>query len=263
MLFKVRLLVLGLLSMMLFGAVASTSALAEPGPFWHHREVGGKGEGEKIEQKAPEGYTGIVNQSEFVGKIGGTELKLKGEAQVSGGVWNGPDQGQAKIQVKFFNVVANNIANCTAEVKVPQDYNAHLMWKYRGFPKELENKNQILQGQEWDGLVIPQQSKLGPKGPEGKNIFAIITLGSKCGVISGLKGNVEGFTGFNAPQVPLESFSKEPILVFPGGILEQHFWNGQEFVPIRLELTFNNELAKFFSQGPIKFQKQEVGVFEK
>lgn len=263
MLFKVRLLVLGLLSVMVVGAVASTSALAEPGPFWHHSVPGsGKDDG-KIEQKEPEQYTGIVTQSEFVGKIGGTELKLKGEAQESGGVWNAPDQGQAKIQVKFFNVVANNIAGCTAEVKVPQDYLVHLMWKYRGLPKELENRPQKEQGQEWDGLVLPQQSKLSPKGPEGKNIFAVITLGSKCGVISSLKGNVEGFTGFSAPQLPLEKFSKEPTLVFPGGILEQHFWNGQRFEPIKLELSFNNELAKFFATGPIKFAKQEVAVFEK
>jgi hypothetical protein len=262
MLFKVRLLVLGLLSVMVFGAFAST-ALAGPGPYWHHRAEGGKGEGEKIEQKEPESYSGSVTQSEFIGKIGGNELKLKGEAQVSGGVWNAPDQGQAKIQVKFFNVVANGIAGCTAEVKVPQDYNVHLMWKYRGNAKELENKPQVEQGQEWDGLVLPQQSKLSPKGPEGKNIFAIIKMGSKCGVLSGLGGNVEGFTGFSAPQLPVGSFSKAPILVFPGGILEQHFWNGQRFEPIIAELTFNNELAKFFSQGPVKFQKQEVGVFEK
>jgi len=270
MLFKARLLVLGLLSMMVFGAFASTAA-AEPGPWWHHREVGNQLKGMKIEKQSPETFEGKGEGTELTTKVGNEEIKLKCNIKAKGSVWNEPAQGQGEVTPIYENCESNNIVGCKATVVAegtPQTI--HLIWKYKGNAKELENKpQQQQQGQEWDGVIFPSGVAfvLNKAGTElelsKKSSFAEIKFAATgCKLLNSLSGKAEGSVAFSS--LYLNEFSKEPTLNFPGGKPWQHAWwqaVGQ-FVPFTASLTFRETEAKFSGQLPIKFAKQEVGVFE-
>lgn len=262
MLLKVRLLVLGLLSVMAFGAVAST-ALAEPGPFWHHRAEGGKGEGEKISKQEPEKFSGKSSLTEFISKVGGEEFRLIGEVESEGEIWNEANQGQGKAKLVFLNVKDPAKPSCVVAVTVTEPVAIHLMWKYAGNPKELTENPQLQQ--KWDGFVIPIKTELSAKGVSGNNSFANVAFsgGEKaCGLLNAIKHDAVGSVAFAGYQ-KLEEFSKEAQIVFPSQNLWQHFWWEGAFHEIKSELLFGTEPAKFAGNLNLKFAKQEVAVFEK
>src|SRR4029077_322826 len=204
MLFKVRLLVLSLLSVMVFGAVASGSALAEPGPFWHHRAEGGSGNGLKIEKQAPQAFEGEGSGTELTAKLGGVEFKIKCNIKAKGKIWNESSQAQGEVAVTYEKCVANSIEGCTVIVTPSGNYIIHLLWKYAGNAKELENKNQTLQGQHWDGLLLPLGVEVIPNAEnkeailKEKKSFAEVKFGGACGVLKALAGKAEGSTGFTS-----------------------------------------------------------------
>ncbi len=223
MLSKVRLLVLGLLSVMAFGAVASTAALASPGPFWWHRNNSKEGAGVKLAEGKIEQYQGGGNGAIFSSTEGGVAFTLGGETQVKGDIWNEPNQGQMKVQAKFLNVhfiAPAELKECPVKVTVPEDYVGHLMWKYRGQAKELrQDITQTEAGQEWDAILVPAKTVLGKEGLEGKNIFAEIKTGTStltCHALANLTIKPKGASGFSDQALPLETFAKKATLTFPG-----------------------------------------------
>lgn len=259
--FKVRSLILGLLSVMVLGAIVSGPALAEPGPFWHHRAVGGKGVGEKVEKTAPEKFTGKSAATEFESVVGSTAVRLVGEVEVEGTVWNETNQGQGELKTKFTNVKDPALPTCNVTVTVPEPYRIHLMWKYAGNEKELTEQPQSQQ--KWDGFIIPLKTELLEKGVKENNTFATVGFaGAGCNLLNGIKSTAVGSVAFSG-NMGLEGWSQTPTLFFPGQSLWQHYWNGKEFVAIKTGLLFGKEPAKFLGPVQIKFEKQEVAVFEK
>jgi hypothetical protein len=267
---KARSLAIGLVALMAIGIFAST-ALAEPGPWWHHRKSSSEGNGLKIEKQAPETFSGEGTKTELIAKLGSghTEFKIKCNIKTKGEIWNEPKQGQGKVVAEYEKCVANSIEGCNVTVAAPGPYQLFIVWKYAGNAKELENLPQLLQGQIPDFLLLPPGVTMKTNGteiePSEKASFAkVLFAATKCGAIAGLSGKAEGGTGFTS-SVEAEHFGKTATLTFPGGILKQHAWwqkpEGSDFLPIRAELFFNNEEAKFSGTLPIEFS-QEVGVFE-
>jgi hypothetical protein len=57
----------------------------QPGPFWHHREVGEKGEGVKIEEKSPETFSGTAGTVTLETSISGQKIVVQSSsAEVKG-----------------------------------------------------------------------------------------------------------------------------------------------------------------------------------
>lgn len=277
MLFKIRLLVTSLLLVMAFGAVASMPAWAEPGPWWHHRAAGEKGNGLKIEKNSPEKFEGEGAGTELVAKFAGTAISIKCELKAKGSIWNEINQGQEKIAqgqgkvlAAYEKCVAKGLEGCTVTVTPSGSYTFLLMWKYEGNARELENKDQTLQGQHFDAAMVPAGVTIvsGAESKEAvfkeKKSFAELTFGKNCGVLDGLKSQAEGAIGFTS-EISLEQFTKDPTLKFPGAVPNQHIWLAGPlpgFIPIKVPMTVGGEEAKFSGELPIAFASQEVGVFE-
>jgi hypothetical protein len=271
MLFKVRLLVMGLLAVMALGMVASTAASARPGPFWWHRNAAKEGEGVKLAENAIEQGKGESKETTFSTKVGGTPLTLAGQIKVKVDIWNVPQQGQIKIQVQFDEVHPTELPNCNVTVTVPHDYYGHLMWKYRGNKKELEQGpvggQETVQGQEWDIAILPQQTVLGNHGFEGKNVFAELKFAStNCGVFNSVKLTPEGVSGIQDQQLKLGEFAKKLTVSFPGHEIWQHYWPGTleetEGVEAKGELTTGATASFFNGRLPLEWENQEIDVRE-
>ncbi len=273
MLLKIRLLVLGLLSVMAIGAIASTSAMAEPGPFWYNKVSGAQ---HKVgNQQAAVAFEGEGSGTELTGKIGKEEFKIKCNIKAKGQVWNGNNQGQGKVKtISYEACVSNNIEGCHATVKPSANgYDVWLDWKYAGLAKELENKPQIKeQGQKEDIVLLP--GGVGFKvnaaktelEPTQKASFAEVKFGSveECKVVGALGGKADGATAAEINPAG-GTFTKEPKLVFPGGVPKQHDWEAVflGFLPFPAQLLFASNEAKFSGELPIKFGTEEVAIFEK
>jgi hypothetical protein len=272
MLIKVRLFVLGLLSVMAFGAVASTAALANPGPFWWHRNNSKEGAGVKLAEGSIEQYKGAGEAVTFKSEEGGVSFTMAAETQIKGDIWNEPNQGQIKAQVTFQKVhfiEPAELNGCKVTVTVPQDYVGHLMWKYRGNKEELSQEGtQESHGQKWDVVLYPVNTRfvLNKENElEEKNTFAEIkpALEKACGALGGLSLKPKGVTGFADKALHLEEFAKKTTIEFPGHEVWQHFWNGKEVAT--LKGAFEQGTHPDFWEGtlPIEFAKQEIDIHEK
>ena len=272
MLIKVRLVVLGLLSVMAFGAVASTVALASPGPFWWHRNNSKEGAGVKLAEGSTEQYKGAGETTVFKSEEGGVKFTLAGETQVKGDIWNEPNQGQIKAQVTFPKVKVTSpaeLTSCKVKVTVPVDYVGHLMWKYRGNKEELSQEGtQESHGQKWDVVLYPANTKFTLKEGElsEKNTFAEIkfALESACAAFQGLTLKPKGLSGFADKALNLEEFTKKATVEFPGHEVWQHFWNGTEVATLKGVLEQGAGHPAFFEGTlPFEFEKQEIDIHEK
>jgi hypothetical protein len=277
MLCKIRLLVLSLLLVMVFGAVASMPAWAEPGPWWHHRAAGEKGNGLKIEKNSPEKFEGEGTGTELVAKFAGTAISIKCDLKAKGSIWNETNQGQekfaqgqGKVLAAYEKCEAKSLEGCTVTVTPSGSYTFFLVWKYEGNATELENKKQTLQGQHFDAAMVPAGVTIvsGAEGKEAvlkeKKSFAELKFAKSCGVLNGVSSEAEGAIGFTS-EISLEQFTKDPTIKFPGAVPNQHIWMFGPFpgfIPVKLPLTLSNEEAKFSGELPIVFASQEVGVFE-
>lgn len=261
--FRVRLLLMGLLSALAIGMTAAAAATAEAGPFWHQRE-GGKGSGVKIEQSKPVAYSGQgkVKFNFFImNKLAGI---LDAEIQIKGGIWNEANQGQLKAQVKFEQVRPPGEPACKSETKVPENYQGHLMWKWNGETKQLEESSQAQQ--KWDIMLTPGQTKLDEKGLSGKNILATVSFGASCGSFSNTTQSFKGAMIF-AADAGLEAFHN--TFTFIGSLpltfvtpFDTHYWNGKGSIGLEENLFFEAVRSGLAGEFPVKFG-QEVAVFEK
>ncbi len=293
---RLRALVLGLLAMMLVGSVMAGAASAEAGPFWHHRAVGGKGEGEKIEPKAPENFSGKGGVQTLATEIGGTKIELVSAAtQVKGALLNGEHQGQIKLVIFYQQpeVKINGVAKPECKASVGQQgqfsdivqLKGHLAWKWNGEKKQLEELPQT--EQKWD-IVFTQTEPQRQSEKEfpvldlrkASGAFAEIDLvgGSKaCGVLAGL--SKVGGAEVGIPSLTnLGEFNKIlsvrtlPSATLPAKVLEtevgkegflQHIWVGGGYQPLVLGLTLASNPSGLIGQTETEAAQQEIAVFEK
>jgi hypothetical protein len=280
---RIRVTMLALLVVMLVGSVVVATASAEAGPFWHHRAIGGKGEGEKIESKAPENFrgTGSVQTFDFTISTTAAEVQSLGGVQVKGAIFNGAHQGQFKLETIYLQptLIKPVLTGCGVTVNTNNivQVKGHLAWKWNGTQSQLEEQPQANQTPD---LIVtnvePQEQEVTkPLDYRKVGVFATVTFkGAGCGVLAGTF-NVGG-SEVGLPNRKLEEFStKLTIRTLPDETLKeelaekplegflQHVWVGKKFQPLVLGLRFGENLANLIGQTEVESAQQEVAVFEK
>jgi hypothetical protein len=269
--FKLRAGLLALVVMLALGAYAAATASAEAGPFFHHRPVGGKGEGEKIEPKAPEGISSSPGEAFFLFDVSGTRvLILTSDTQLKGVIYNNALQGQSKIKMEFVDpeIVEPTVKECTPVIGENDTVKVfgHLVWKWNGTQEqrtEVPIKNQT---PYW--IFLPSELQSGatelPKG----TLFSLTLKGAGCGVLAGtypIKGNYAA--AIKPPHVEEWSEDETQTLLPDGEKI--HFWNGKEFVGAETRAELTGEIMTFV--GELKFDTighqggaaEEIARFEK
>jgi hypothetical protein len=254
---------LGLLAVMLAGSVMASTAFA--GPFWYHRPIGEvTGNGVKITSQTPENYAGTGGEQTFKGKIGTTEFEIFSKStQVKGAIFNNALQGQIKLELVFNQptLLKPVISGCTVTVgqKNIVQVKGHLMWKWNGETKQLEEQKQ--ESQVPDLVFTPSEVERGattlPKGA-----FTTITFGSTCGALVGTF-NVGGTeVGLPSPAHVGEWSQTLSVRTLEGKELLQHFWNGEKFVGAKVGLELDSNPASLIGQTTTEAKQQEVAVKE-
>jgi hypothetical protein len=278
---RTKALAFGLLAMVLVGASFAASASAEAGPFWHHRAIGGKGEGEKLAAGVAESFKGTGGEQILLGNIASTEVEISSSSlQVKGAITNGAHQGQAKFELIYNQPVLRKPAlSCGVVVgeKNIAQVKAHLAWKWNGTSAQLALLPQITE-QTPDLIftnVEPQEQKpSGVSDYRKVGVFTTITLkGSGCGVIAGTF-NVEG-SEVGIPNRKIEEFAtKLAVRTVPsqtsinkeageGAGFLQHVWEGSAYQGLIIGLVFGKNPASLIGQSEVEPAQQEIAVFEK
>jgi hypothetical protein len=240
------------------------AAFAEAGPFWHHREVGGMGNGMKIEEKSPESFNGEGGEQVFNGELSGTKVEIVAKSvQAKGIVYNGALQGQFKLLLKGHEpkLVKPELKGCEVKLGENNELKAegHLAWKWNGEKKQLEEQPQALQ--KPSAIATPAPIEAGAtKLPEGS--FTTVSLkGSACGVLAGTF-KASGSASALPKPANLEEWSTTLTIAFPGW-KQLHFWNGKEFIGSSVGLTVGGNPATITGSAVSKAAVQEIAAFEK
>jgi hypothetical protein len=263
---RIRVAMLGLLAVMLAGSIMASTASATAGPFWHHRAVGGEGEGAKIEPAGAESFKGEGGEQILAGKLSTEPVEIVSKSvQVKGAIFNNALQGQIKLELIYNQptLVKPALKECTVVVgeKNIVVVKGHLMWKWNGEKKQLEEPTQ--EAQKPDLAFTPAEIAEGATTlPTG--VFTTITLkGSGCGVLAGTF-KVEGSdVGLPSPSNVKEWSTKLSVRTIPGENLLQHFWNGKEFIGAKVGLIFGGNTSSLIGQTKTTANQQEIAVFEK
>jgi hypothetical protein len=263
---RTRALLFGVLAVMLAGSIMAATASAIGGPYWHHRAIGGEGEGAKIESKAPENFKGEGGAQTFKGKIGTTEFEIAAKSeQVKGAIFNNSMQGQIKLELIYNQpeLLKPTIAGCVVTVgqKNVVQAKGHLMWKWDGTAAQLKEESQAAQVPDlaFTPIEIPEGATELPKG----GAFTTITFNSKCGALVGTF-NVGGTeAGLPSPSHIGEWSRKLAVSTVEGKELLQHFYNGKVFIGAKLGLELGGNPASLIGQTQTESAQQEVAVFEK
>jgi hypothetical protein len=267
--FKVRAVPLGLMAVMLACLTFAATASAEAGPFWHHREVGGEGEGAKIEEKSPEQLTGEAKEASLSANIAGTEVEFSFTILLKSRIYNGALQGQIKTLYDFSNISILKPALKGCEVKFGSAntvvLKGHLAWKWNGEKKQLEEVPQLNQTPDiiYTYYEPTQQKPFVEKVVfETGTLWTITLSGSGCGVLLGTFPVSGGDVGI--PNIGVGTFTtKLGVRTPPAQSYLQHFWDGTAYQGILLHLLFGGEIAHFSAQTESKAEKQEIAIFEK
>jgi hypothetical protein len=235
----------------------------EPGPFWHRREVGTKGEGAKIPSKTPETTHGEGGEQRIKGEIAGNKVEITSKkVQLKAQIYNTVLQGQATLEQIYTQPVLTkpelkgcNVALGENNIVVTH---GHLMWKWNGERKQLEQAKKTAQKPDlvFTGTEIPEGAAELPKGS-----LATITLkGSGCGVIAGsfkLEGSEIGLPSLSNVEEWSRTLAVRPL----EGEGLQHFWGGRESVGVKTGLLFAGNSANLIGQLEAKADQQEVAIF--
>jgi hypothetical protein len=262
---RTRAIVLGFLTLLAVGSFGPSAALAEPGPFWHHRAKGGTGKGEKIEEATPEQFQGAGGEQELKSKVGGTSFTLIAKSvQAKGIIYNIKLQGQIKVLLKYHELKIReptSLENCEATIGTNNEVTAegHLAWKWNGEKSQLEEQPQAKQKPDiiFTPKPIEENSKELPAGEFTKITFAKAT----CGVLAGTF-SVKGSVSVTTKPTQLEEWSTKLVTTFPGWP-KQHYWNGKEFVGVEPKLVFGTEPSVLTGSVETEADVQEIAVFEK
>jgi hypothetical protein len=262
---RIRAVLIGGLALLALGSLGASAAYAEAGPFWHHRAVGEKGEGTKIEEKAPEIVKGKSGEQSLESLVGGTKIivvsprenpfedrffNITWQGQIEQTAeWSHPELAQPSLKGCEINI---NKAN---QVK----YIEHLAWKWNGTKKQLELKPQVAE-QGWDLVVLPEPMNEGETKLPGGTFATVALSGEGCGVLAGkyvLKGNLSAIPNVHKT----EEWSTAVAASFPGW-KQQHIWNGKEFIGVEPGLALGESSATLKGTYEAK-TAQELAVFEK
>jgi hypothetical protein len=269
---------LALLAVILVGSALAASASAEAGPFWHHREVGEKGEGSKIEEKTPETIKGEAKAVTLTSTIAGTGVEISfSDILLRSILFNTPAQGQDISTFTFVTPKLVKPALTGCEVKIGKEnivvLKGHLMWKWDGTRTQLEAVNQRTAGQRVDvGFtpVVPTEQTPFVEELDYRSIGGLTSVtfspAANCGVLAGTF--TLGGSDVAMPNLEPEEFHRTLSMMSyvnsgqPRGLL-QHFWGGTRNQGAKLGLTLDREPASMPSQTTAETEKQEIAVFEK
>jgi hypothetical protein len=272
---RIRALVLGMLAVLLAGSVMAATAAAEAGPFWHHRPVGAKEVGLKIEPKGPENFRGKGGEQTLKGTIGAEPVVISSAGvEVKGAIFNSANQGQIKLEIVYKQpvLVSPKKPGCVVTVGAKNIVvvKGHLMWKWNGEKKQIEEQPQL--NQKWDigfTAIEPQQQKPVVEKVKLTNNGTFTTVALKdvaaCATLAGTF-NVSG-SAVGIPSLSqLEEWSKKlqvRTVESQTGKFLQHYWDGTAFQGAELGLTFANNPASLIGQTEVEAEQQEISVFEK
>jgi hypothetical protein len=263
MLFKARVLLVGLVALLLMGSVGSGAAYAEAGPYFHVRAVGEKGAGEGVSETNPLEVQGEGGEQVLNGEVATTKVEIAAKSvQVKGVLYNVKLQGQVKLLLKYVEprLVKPALKECEVKLGVNNEVKTegHLAWKWNGETKQLEEKPQV--SQKPDLIFTPAPLEVGAKElPKGSDT-TVTFKGSGCGVLVGVSKIGESQSAL--PKLAnLEEWSKEPAIASPGW-KRQHFWNGKESIGAETGLTLGGNPATLAGSMQIKAPGTEVAIFE-
>jgi hypothetical protein len=260
---RIRAMLLGFLTVIAAGSFV-VSAAAEPGPFWHHRPIGGTGDGLKIDQPKDEQFQGKGGRQILTSKIGTTEIEIESPlVQIKGRIYNTNLQGQIKVQIKYHfpRLLKPALKECEVKIGANNEVEAlgHLAWKWNGTSAQLLEQPQKEQKPDiiFTAIEIKEGATELPKG-----VFTSITLkGAGCGLLAGTF-NVSGSTGALIEPTQLKTWGTQLKVRTPGWGL-QHFWNGTEFIGAEPKLVFGEAPAFLEGEFEAHADEQEIAIFEK
>jgi hypothetical protein len=275
---RVRAVMLGAMAVMLLGAVTASTASAL-GPWWYR--LNAKGAEEKIEPNAPENFKGGGGEQRLLSEIGAEKIEITAEQiQVKGAIFNGPHQGQIKVELVYHQpkLKIPNLANCGVTVGTNNIVVAkgHLMWKWNGTKEQLLAENQTTAGQTWDiGFTSVEPQVQEPFVEEvdltKSGIFTTVRLsGAGCAALAGTF-TVAG-SEVAVPNLGLGTFSRNlstrtlaaPQVEPSKGFL-QHYQTGNATHPnqgAKLGLVFGEKVASLIGQTNTTSEQQEIAVKE-
>jgi hypothetical protein len=216
------------------------------GPFWHHRATGEKGEGFKIEEKAPETLSGEGGQQILSGEVGGTKVEISaGSVQAKGILYNSSLQGQYKVLLKYNQLKLNNPVLTGCEPTI-------------GAHNEMKTEGHLA----WSGIVFTPTPIEEGVSSLPKGTFTEITLkGSGCGVLAGKFVLGGAFSATVSPLVLGEWTTR--LAARSSAPVEQFFWNGKVFVGVEPKLTLAEHAATLLGVVETVPAVQEIAIFEK
>jgi hypothetical protein len=255
MLCKGRVLLLGLLATLLLGSAMTGTAFAEAGPFFFGREVGSKGEGEKLSETKPVEIVGEGAEQVINATVGGTPLEIVTKSiSEKGIIYNNALQGQVKLLLAYHEpkLVKPELKGCEVTVGANNEMKieSHLAWKWNGEKSQLEENPQKSQTPVL--VFTPAPIEAGTtKLPEG-TFTEVAFKGSSCGVLLG-KFAVKGSMAATPNPANIGEFSAEPSATFPGW-KQAHFWNGKESIGAEPALEFAGAKATIALKCKIKIK---------
>jgi hypothetical protein len=266
---------LGLGAVMLVGFVMASSAVAAAGPFWHHRAIGGEGEGAKIEPKAPENFSGKGGEQLFKAVVAGTSVEFASPSvQVSGAIFNSTLQGQIKADIVYAEprLTKPELKECSVIIGKNNTIVAKgfLTWKWNGTAGQLTVEPQTKE-QTVEGILGAATPALQKPSVEKVNLtegeLTTVTLkGTSCGVLAGTFPVSGSYVAF--PNRKVDEFSRDVslrVVETPGtGVFLQHYYDGEGMQGAEVGLKVGGNPAFYFlGQTEVESAQQEVAVFEK
>ncbi len=266
MLFKARAMLLSLVALLLLGSVTAGTACAGAGPFWHHRGVGAKGEGEFVGgEESPQEIQGEGGAQTLMGEVVGTKIEIVvSSAQIKGNLYNNGLQGQAKLELKYHEpkLVKPVLKGCEVVIGTNNTVNVlgHQIWKWNGESKQLEEKPQT-KNQRPDWVFLPSEIEEGAKELPKGQITTVALKGIGCSVLLG-KFILEGSEIGSITPGNLEEWSTSQTINLSGVKKKQHFWNGEAVVGVETGLTFGGNGGSLEGELKINDPGQELAIFE-
>jgi hypothetical protein len=246
-----------------------------PGPFWHHRSNSKEAEGSKIEEGAKESFTSKGGPQTLTAKISGSSIELLANSTEGeeGKIYNNTRQGQIEFKnfYKELRLVKPELKACEVKIgkenKVP--LKGHLMWKWNGENKQLEESPQPNQTPDIGFTAVePRESKGEVNFTKDGTLTNLTFSGASCGILAGsfaLAGSDVAI-----PNRKLEEWAKtlnirtlkNPQSGELNEVYLQHYWNGIASEGIKLGLAFATEPVSLVGQTENE-ATEEVSIFEK
>ena len=257
--FKARAPAASLLAMLLAGAIASAGAYAEPGPYWFHRAVGGKGNGTKLAPGAIEQIKGEGGKQTLTGEVGGSKLTVVAAGvAISGSYYNNADQAQSKLAITYKELILTEpeIKGCEVKIGTGDTVTTagHMAWKWNGEKKQLEEEAKTAK-QALGWIYLPKELAEGAETLP-KEQLTTVTL-SPCGILNGTYPVKGAQTGEAKPGLEVFSATQGINLTLPE---KQHFWNGKAFRGAETGLLFGTQPATNTGESKIKPATQEFAL---